>query len=273
MHDLHNMPEDSWVRIKDHHEAIVSEALFDAAQERLIPRDYVRHAAEPDGYGELMEIAYCGHCDKPLINKNGKYYCKKCKVEIDERIIHQSLLLTAMDYQKTLPNPDKMNRTKWNALCQRDLVVAGAKQEAERAWSACDELMGQSARGEITNEEFKGRNKKLMAALKETEAEYDRQTKEREIFESQMKECVQFVRDARRLTNKEIPGEGVNPEDLGIVKQLISKAMLTKGPDGRRITVEMRMAEQIKKFFDWWTMFVPEVILVENSCTCLLTVR
>ena len=55
----------------------------------------------------------------------------------------------------------------------------------------------------------------------------------------------------------------MNPEDLRIVKYMISKAMLTKEPDGRRITVEIRMAEQIKKLFDWWDAFVPEVILVE----------
>ena len=41
--------------------------------------------------------------------------------------------------------------------------------------------------------------------------------------------------------------------------------MLTKGPDGRRITVEIRMAEQFKKFFDWWDVFAPEVTLVEQN--------
>ena len=25
MHNLHNMPEDSWIRIKEHHEAIIQE--------------------------------------------------------------------------------------------------------------------------------------------------------------------------------------------------------------------------------------------------------
>ena len=84
------------------------------------------------------------------------------------------MLLTAINYRKTLPNPDKMNRTKWKALCNRDIVVAGAKLEADRAWNACDELMGQSVRGEVTNEEFKERHQKLMVALKEAEAEFDR---------------------------------------------------------------------------------------------------
>ena len=41
--------------------------------------------------------------------------------------------------------------------------------------------------------------------------------------------------------------------------------MLTKGPDGRRITVEIRMAEQFKKFFDWWDVFDPEATLVEQN--------
>lgn len=81
MHNLHDMPEESWIRIKDHHEAIISDALFDAAQERLIPRDYVRQVVEPDSYGELVGIAFCGNCDKSLLNKDRKYFCKKCKVE------------------------------------------------------------------------------------------------------------------------------------------------------------------------------------------------
>ena len=78
-----------------------------------------------------------------------------------------------------------------------------------------------------------------------------------------MKECVKFVRDANRLTSAEMSEEGVNPKDLGIVKHMISRAVLTKEPDGRKITVKLRMAEQIKKFFDWWDAFAPEVILVE----------
>ena len=57
----------------------------------------------------------------------------------------------------------------------------------------------------------------------------------------------------------------MNPRDLGIVKHMISKAVLTKEPDGRRITVEIRMAEQFKKFFDWWDVFAPEVTLVEQN--------
>ena len=213
MQHLHKMPEESWIRIKDHHVAIISESLFDAVQERLIPRDYVRHVVEPDRYGELVGIAYCGNCDKPLLNKDGKYYCRKCKAEIDEGFFHQSLISTAISYRKMLPNPDKMNRTKWKSLCKRDIALAGAKLEADRAWNACDELMGQSVRGEITNEEFKERHQKLMVALKEAEPEFDRQTKERAILDGQMKECVKFVRDANPLTSKEILGEGVKRND------------------------------------------------------------
>ena len=54
-----------------------------------------------------------------------------------------------------------------------------------------------------------------------------------------------------------------NPEDLELVKKLIDMAMLTKGADGRKTTAEIRMAEQIKKCFDWGDAFVPEVILAE----------
>jgi hypothetical protein len=53
------------------------------------------------------------------------------------------------------------------------------------------------------------------------------------------------------------------------VKKLIDMAMLTKGADGRKTTAEIRMAEQIKKYFDWWDAFVPEVILAEQDAyTC-----
>ena len=35
--------------------------------------------------------------------------------------------------------------------------------------------------------------------------------------------------------------------------------------DARRITVEIRIAEQIKKFIDWWDESVPEAILLEQN--------
>ncbi len=48
-----------------------------------------------------------------------------------------------------------------------------------------------------------------------------------------------------------------------MVKNPSDMAILTKEKDGRRITVEIRMAEQKKKYFDWWDVFVPEAILAE----------
>ena len=88
-HELHRrrtMPEDTWIRIQNHHKAAVSQAEFDAVQERLLnPRRYVKRTAEPDTYGELNEIAYCGHCGKPLLNRNKKYFCKNCRVEGEEQ--------------------------------------------------------------------------------------------------------------------------------------------------------------------------------------------
>ena len=56
-----------------------------------------------------------------------------------------------------------------------------------------------------------------------------------------------------------------NAEDLELVKKLIDMAMHTKEMDGRRITVEIRMAEQIKKYFDWRDVFLPESILAEQN--------
>lgn len=76
-----DMPEETWIRIQNHHDAIVSETLFDMAQERLIPRDYVRHIPEPENSGELKEIAYCGQCGSALLNRDGKYSCKKCRIK------------------------------------------------------------------------------------------------------------------------------------------------------------------------------------------------
>ena len=87
VHQRTNIPEEAWIRIQNHHDAIVSEALFDATQERLIPREYVRCMPEPENFGARKESAYCGRCGSALVNKDGKYYCRKCRINVAERYI------------------------------------------------------------------------------------------------------------------------------------------------------------------------------------------
>lgn len=129
----------------------------------------------------------------------------------------------------------------------------------------CDDLMGQSQRGEITDEVFSERHKDLYPACKDAETEARRQEEERETLERQMHECITFVRKVRRLKITGVQGEGDHPEDLELVKELIDKAILTKKKDEKRITVTVRMADRIKEFYDWWDRFEPEDIVVSED--------
>ena len=256
-----NIPEEAWIKIPNHHDAIVSETLFDMVQERLIPRDYVRHIPEPENFGELKDVAYCGHCGSALLNKDGKYYCKKCRINVPELQIHQELLHIALEYQKALPHPEKMDRTKHRIVSKKDRMIEAAKLEVEKAWRACDNLMGQSQRGEITNEEFSEWDRALYQTFSEAETEEWRQEEEREKLERQMHECITFVRKARRLKFTGALGEENNAEDIELMKELIDRAILTKENDGKRITVIVKMADRIKEFYDWWDRFEPEIIM------------
>ena len=256
-----NIPEEAWIKIPNHHDAIVSETLFDMVQERLIPRDYVRHTPEPENFGELKDVAYCGHCGSALLNKDGKYYCKKCRINVPELQIHQELLHIALEYQKALPHPEKMDRTKHRIVSKKDRMIEAAKLEVEKAWRACDNLMGQSQRGEITNEEFSEWDRALYQTFSEAETEEWRQEEEREKLERQMHECITFVRKARRLKFTGALGEENNAEDIELMKELIDRAILTKENDGKRITVIVKMADRIKEFYDWWDRFEPEIIM------------
>lgn len=258
LHKRRNMPEDTWIRIQDHHEAIIPRAEFDAVQERLVPREYVRRTAETENYGELMGIAFCGQCDRPLLNKNGKYFCKSCGVEADEQYFYQRLVDTALKYQATLPDVQKMNRTRLSLLAEPNAMVETAKEDYKRAWDDYEKWYRKFCDGVITFEEFSDKKPVYADRCKEAEEIRDKAIEERANLDQQLKECRDFVRESKKL--KRISDE----DDLKLVHTFISKAMLTRDGDDRRLMVEVRMAAEIASHFEWWDGYKPEMIMVEE---------
>ena len=258
LHKRRNMPEDTWVRIQDHHKAVIYQADFDAVQERLLnPRRYMRRETEPDTYGGLIGIAHCGQCNRLLLNKNGKYYCKNCNVEVNERYIHQSLLDIAMKYQAKLPDVQKMNRTRLRLLAKPNAMVETAKMDYKRAWDDYEKWYSRFCDGLITLEEFNSRKPDYADRCKETEEIRDKTIENRENLDKQLRECRDFVRETKKLSGT------MGEEKLKLIRMLTAKAELIRDSKGLKICVEMNMAAEIARLFDWWDGFEPVMIMIE----------
>ena len=244
------VPEEAWIVQEGHHPPIVSQGVYEAAQERLRQkRAYVRHIHEPEDYGELMEIAYCGRCDRPLLHRDGEYFCRKCRAKVDEVDIKACLTETALAYQRSLPDVLKMRRTRLERLLPvKNKRVKAAEEIAKQAWEVSEAVYDRFCDGEITLEEWMEVKDGLSQAWQDAEAERDIVIEERDIYDRELKACIAFSREGKKITD---------PEEL--VKNLISRAELKD----KVITVQVKMADRIAEFFDWWEPFQPEIILIE----------
>lgn len=152
-----------------------------------------------------------------------------------------------------------MNGTGLRLLAEPNAIVETAKLDYKKAWDDYEKWYLKFCDGIITLEEFNAKKPDYVNRCKGTEGIRDKAVEERENLDKQLKDCRDFVRE-----NKKLKGT-TDEEKLKLARTLISKANLIGDSKERKISVEVKMAAELARLFDWWDGFEPVVLKVEET--------
>jgi len=180
-------PEKEWIVYENHHEALVTQEVFDKANRNIIPSNSSRKGIKKQNWFFL-----CGYCGKSLQRRNGRnsrYYCRGCvqqrkndcqKVHISEKKLQEAVLCQVKSMANVLA--EERTAMKRAGKDSRKHVLESIVSNNTKAISQWKDtkvnLYGQYKDGKITKEEYMAGMEKGKTRLLELEQEIEEAQKE-----------------------------------------------------------------------------------------------
>ena len=180
-------PEEEWIVYENHHEALVTQEIFDIANRHIIPNNRSRKGAK------IQKCFFlCGYCGKKLQYQDGRnkrYYCRGCvqqrendcqKVHISEKELQEAVLCQVKSMAAVLADAQTAGKKvgKNNRKAVLESIVRNNMKAVSQWKDTKVNLYGQYKDGKITKEDYIAEMEKGKAKFLELEQDKEEAQKE-----------------------------------------------------------------------------------------------
>ena len=248
-------PETEWIRVKNTHEAIVSEDSFQVVQHLLKADGRVSPTSEKTSF--FMGILFCGDCGEQMIRRTNRYKDRQkvyyiCSTKnrgegcsrhsIEEEKLKVLVLEMVRKYancfleEKRIFEQALRMETNFESIVHYDSEIARLKAQRDKYYVLCSNLYEDLRHGIITKEEFERLHCEFNRKAAELEAAQKKQ-------ENMIKELFKngVISTARLKTMQEC--SELKEIDRHTLCSMVRKISVL---EGRRIEIEFRYADQYR---------------------------
>ena len=229
--------ESDWIKIPDHHPALVSREIYDEVQEKIKRRPSVKRntTAYP-----LRQKVYCGCCRHAMPrsgSKNYLFYCRFTKSNADaachdlsirESELEDALYAVLSKQAQVILNVHDLSDAGVLKSCLAEQTDYGNKVEGLKARKAA--LYEQLVLGKISQEEYRERKAKIDKELMRVEQVYDALSTQ----SSQMQMDADTKKASRKLAQEITDANGLT---AALVDTLIERVYVYPG---NRLDIEWK---------------------------------